>query len=208
MTNHYEVLGVPRTADQTAIKAVFRARTRAVHPDAPGGGDPASMAALNEAYEVLSDPVRRAAHDAKLDAAAEAAAPQPDPAPPYEPVAEPVAPAPAPVEVTPRTVVGGWSMILSVLALIVAVVVFVVARRPEADGTGDVLALVLLAAAWVTWWGRGGWRTPLVAAAVGAAWYWGQGGAPTAAWWGSAGVMLGAFVLLAVAKATTRGGDR
>jgi len=60
--NPYEVLGVPRDADQNDIKAAFRRMSRKHHPDK--GGDPAEMAKVNVAYEMLSDPKRRARYDA------------------------------------------------------------------------------------------------------------------------------------------------
>lgn len=65
-TNHYEVLGVSRSASESVIRAVHRALMKESHPDA--GGDPARARALNEARDVLLDTDRRAAHDRDLDA--------------------------------------------------------------------------------------------------------------------------------------------
>jgi hypothetical protein len=61
---HYEVLGVPSTATQAEVRAAYRAAARNHHPDA--GGDPGRMRALNLAWAVLGDPVRRAAYDRAL----------------------------------------------------------------------------------------------------------------------------------------------
>lgn len=60
--NPYEVLGVPPDADSDTIKRGFRVAASKAHPDRKGGSDEA-MAAVNEAYELLSDPERRAAFD-------------------------------------------------------------------------------------------------------------------------------------------------
>jgi curved DNA-binding protein CbpA len=62
MTDPYEVLQVRADADHEVIQAAYRALARKHHPDR--GGDPGEMARLNEAWAVLSDPRRRATHDA------------------------------------------------------------------------------------------------------------------------------------------------
>jgi molecular chaperone DnaJ len=63
--DYYEVLGVPRDADETAIKKAFRRLARELHPDVnshdPQAEDKFKEAA--EAYEVLSDRDRRATYD-------------------------------------------------------------------------------------------------------------------------------------------------
>ncbi len=63
--DYYETLGVPRDAAQDDIKRAFRRLARETHPDA-NPGDAAAEARFREvaeAYEVLSDPQRRAAYD-------------------------------------------------------------------------------------------------------------------------------------------------
>lgn len=63
---HYETLGVARSASPDEVRAAYRAAARDHHPDA--GGDPHRMQAVNAAWRVLGDPVRRAAYDRSLDA--------------------------------------------------------------------------------------------------------------------------------------------
>jgi hypothetical protein len=58
----YAILGVGPEASASEIKDAYRARIRAAHPDVTGGDD-ATAKLLNEAYTILSDPQRRAAHD-------------------------------------------------------------------------------------------------------------------------------------------------
>ena len=65
----YELLGVPRGASREDIAAAWRRRVRADHPDVRPAGDAAAAGrfqALAEAWQVLSDPARRAAYDRDL----------------------------------------------------------------------------------------------------------------------------------------------
>jgi molecular chaperone DnaJ len=63
--DYYEILGVTRDADEATIKKAFRRLARELHPDVnrqdPQAEDKFKEAA--EAYEVLSDPERRATYD-------------------------------------------------------------------------------------------------------------------------------------------------
>ncbi|EJF60015.1 hypothetical protein DICSQDRAFT_88478 [Dichomitus squalens LYAD-421 SS1] len=59
--DYYKVLGVARDADTKAIKKAYRKAVLSAHPDK--GGSEAKMAAVNEAYEVLSDPELRQRYD-------------------------------------------------------------------------------------------------------------------------------------------------
>ncbi len=67
-TDPYVVLGVPRTASADQVRAAYRTLGARYHPDRHQGNPleelaSAKMAEINRAYEVLSDPARRAAFD-------------------------------------------------------------------------------------------------------------------------------------------------
>lgn len=59
--DYYKIIGVPRDADIRTIKKAYRKAAKNAHPDK--GGSEAQMAALNQAYEVLSDEELRARYD-------------------------------------------------------------------------------------------------------------------------------------------------
>ncbi|MEM1289069.1 MAG: molecular chaperone DnaJ [Pseudomonadota bacterium] len=61
----YDLLGVPRDADERALKSAFRKKAMQYHPDRNPGDEEAEQKfkAINEAYEVLSDGQKRAAYD-------------------------------------------------------------------------------------------------------------------------------------------------
>jgi molecular chaperone DnaJ len=62
--DYYDVLGVPRDADDAAIKRAFRKLAQQHHPDVDkGDGAEQRFKELNEAYRVLSDRQRRSAYD-------------------------------------------------------------------------------------------------------------------------------------------------
>ena len=65
--DYYEVLGVPREADAAALKKAYRKLALEWHPDRHQGAERAQAETrfkeLNEAYEVLSDPKKRAKYD-------------------------------------------------------------------------------------------------------------------------------------------------
>ncbi|HRI17608.1 MAG TPA: DnaJ C-terminal domain-containing protein [Burkholderiaceae bacterium] len=62
--DYYAVLGVERGASEDEVKRAFRKLARKHHPDVSKAPDAAlRMQELNEAYEVLRDPQRRAAYD-------------------------------------------------------------------------------------------------------------------------------------------------
>lgn len=60
-TKLYETLEVSKDADQKEIKKAFRRLSRTHHPDK--GGDEHKFKEINAAYEILSDPDKRAAYD-------------------------------------------------------------------------------------------------------------------------------------------------
>lgn len=63
--DYYEILGVPRDADQSAIKSAFRKLAMKLHPDQNPGCKVSEekFKELGEAYAVLSDPEKRAQYD-------------------------------------------------------------------------------------------------------------------------------------------------
>ena len=62
MPDLYEVLQVHPRAEPEVLRAAYRVLARKYHPD--HGGDARRMITLNDAWDVLGDPVRRAAYDA------------------------------------------------------------------------------------------------------------------------------------------------
>jgi molecular chaperone DnaJ len=63
--DYYDLLGVQRGADEAAIKAAYRRMAKEHHPDRKNGckESEAHFKAINEAYDVLKDPQKRAAYD-------------------------------------------------------------------------------------------------------------------------------------------------
>lgn len=61
MDDYYNILGVNRSASQEEIKRAYRKSAHAHHPDK--GGEQERFKKVNEAYQVLSDPQKRAAYD-------------------------------------------------------------------------------------------------------------------------------------------------
>lgn len=58
----YQILGVSKSASQDEIKQAFRKLAHKYHPDKPGG-DEAKFKEINEAYQVLGEPEKRAKYD-------------------------------------------------------------------------------------------------------------------------------------------------
>jgi molecular chaperone DnaJ len=74
----YAVLGVAFGADEEDIRAAYRTLARRYHPDAGVGSSSEKFRQIAEAYEVLSDPCRRAMYDRSLRPASLPRAPQPE----------------------------------------------------------------------------------------------------------------------------------
>lgn len=73
--DHYEVLGIDKTASKNDIRNAYRKCAREAHPDTASGFTPGfvadsttnasvRMAEISQAWAVLSDPVRRRQYDA------------------------------------------------------------------------------------------------------------------------------------------------
>ncbi|MGB9833532.1 MAG: DnaJ C-terminal domain-containing protein [bacterium] len=63
--DYYKILGVPRDADENTIKRAYRELAKKYHPDLNPGNKASEekFREINEAYEVLSDPEKRAKYD-------------------------------------------------------------------------------------------------------------------------------------------------
>lgn len=82
MKDYYDIIGVPKNASKKAIEERYKFLTQAFHPEK--FEDPAQkkkaekdFAVIEEAYQVLSDPTRRADYDRSTAIAAEPAVEQP-----------------------------------------------------------------------------------------------------------------------------------
>jgi curved DNA-binding protein CbpA len=89
--SHYENLKVARDAPPEVIRAAYKTLSQKYHPDRHPGDPEAAriMTIINAAYDVLSDPIKRQAHDewiASVEAARPAYSPKP---PPYAATPQP-----------------------------------------------------------------------------------------------------------------------
>ena len=64
MIDYYELLQISPHADSETVHRVYRYVAARVHPDNPESGDAESFRAAKEAFDVLSNPTRRAEYDA------------------------------------------------------------------------------------------------------------------------------------------------
>lgn len=60
--DYYKILGVERGADEAEIKRAYRKLAQQHHPDKEGGSEE-QFKQINEAYQVLGDPEKRAKYD-------------------------------------------------------------------------------------------------------------------------------------------------
>jgi curved DNA-binding protein len=66
--DYYAILGVPRNATPEEIKEAYRRLAKEYHPDKnPSPEAEERFKLINEAYQVLSDPAKRAEYDALYD---------------------------------------------------------------------------------------------------------------------------------------------
>ena len=67
VTNYYDILEISPTASDEVIKAAYKALVKRYHPDSMTSGNQSkTMAQINEAYETLSDAVKREKYDQQL----------------------------------------------------------------------------------------------------------------------------------------------
>lgn len=65
--DYYDVLQLSQTADRETVERVYRLLAKRYHPDNQETGDSDRFAEVHEAYDVLSDPKRRAEYDVRYD---------------------------------------------------------------------------------------------------------------------------------------------
>lgn len=85
---HYDILGVNSTATAEQLRHAYRCAVKIAHPDA--GGSPETFARVQQAWEQLRDPKRRASYDVDLNAPPLHQAPAPS-RPPAGPAPRPPA---------------------------------------------------------------------------------------------------------------------
>jgi len=63
--DYYEILGAARSASADELKKAYRTQAKALHPDSNSSNPnaEAQFKDLNEAYDVLKDPDKKAAYD-------------------------------------------------------------------------------------------------------------------------------------------------
>jgi curved DNA-binding protein CbpA len=70
-SNYYAILNVSADASKDEIKQAYRQLVRLHHPDLNAQTQDETIKRLNEAYEVLSNPHKRAAYDERIRKASE-----------------------------------------------------------------------------------------------------------------------------------------
>ncbi len=67
MSTYYQILGVSKFAEASEIKRAFRQKAKDLHPDVNNNfGAQVQFQRINEAYQVLKDPMKRRMYDARL----------------------------------------------------------------------------------------------------------------------------------------------
>ena len=122
-SGHYAVLGIDPAAPAEAVATAFRRKALVLHPDVVGTGDTAAFLRLKEAYDVLSDPARRADYDRRAAIEMDVA-PAPQRQPPRRPPPPPRGPRLADLPIAL------WASIGGVFVLAVAMAFVQLSRSP------------------------------------------------------------------------------
>lgn len=79
MSDYYQLLGVSQNADQAQIRSAYKRLAMQYHPDRNMGdrGAEEMFKKINEAYHVLSDPLKKARYDARFYQSTETVPPPP-----------------------------------------------------------------------------------------------------------------------------------
>lgn len=69
MKNYYQILDIDKSANQEEIKTAFRKKAKETHPDMHNGSEYYTelFKEVAEAYDVLSNPIRRSKYDKALN---------------------------------------------------------------------------------------------------------------------------------------------
>lgn len=136
---HYDTLEISRQASPEVVRAAYRSLIQRFHPDRrPDDAAAARRASeITLAYEVLSDPVRRAAYDRDLAARPRAAAAAPPSAPTGAAGAtrrrKPV-PTPAARRVSRTGLLGAWALLaIVVVSGVIGVAIWLASPRIDAQ---------------------------------------------------------------------------
>jgi len=142
----YKRLGVSPEATTSELRAAFRSRARALHPDGYGSADPEtqdaserSMRALNEAWSVLGDADKRREYDLASEPTPQPVV-QPPSAPPVDRDGGWLAPEMGP-SVSLRLL--AWRIVLAFVGLGLTWALFLVVLAQFVDDDSDPIADVL-----------------------------------------------------------------
>ena len=64
--NYYELLEISPNASLEVIKAAYKAQSKKYHPDNNESGNQEMMKKLNEAYDTLTNPLKKSEYDNKI----------------------------------------------------------------------------------------------------------------------------------------------
>ena len=106
--DHYDILHVASEASPAEIKRAWRRQVQLTHPDV--GGSTARFQLVNQAYEVLSDPIARGMYDRRRRTTTPSHQPPEPPATRLEPEPTPAASTTAAAP-TPSRQLGPWAVL-------------------------------------------------------------------------------------------------